>query len=204
MNLILLRQIAKLDKLLADSALYERDAAGAQAASIERGQLVKRLAEAEEATAHRLNNAYANLQKLGGRAQPSYRDIEKLIRARAMKGGIDTESARLLVNRNLVKDGNGMKWRSDPRLILTSPVRMTEKQILNMLTSVHASTILIEAVPPIGVFDEETLVRGLPIEIKTDTLVYNEDKIFIRRCGVEFRDLTDGQRQMLQQFMMEC
>ncbi|MCK5404976.1 MAG: PilZ domain-containing protein [Desulfobulbaceae bacterium] len=56
----------------------------------------------------------------------------------------------------------------------------------------------------LSIFDEETLVRGLPIEIKTDTLVYNEDKIFIRRCGVEFRDLTDGQRQMLQQFMMEC
>jgi ATP-binding cassette subfamily F protein 3 len=42
-------EIAELDKLLADPTLYERDAAGAQAASIERGQLVKRMAEAEEA-----------------------------------------------------------------------------------------------------------------------------------------------------------
>ena len=42
-------EIAKLDKLLADPTLYERDAAGAQAVNIERGQHVKRLAEAEEA-----------------------------------------------------------------------------------------------------------------------------------------------------------
>ncbi len=42
-------EIAKLDKLLADPTLYERDAAAAQAANIERGQLAKRLAEAEEA-----------------------------------------------------------------------------------------------------------------------------------------------------------
>ena len=42
-------EIAKLDKLLADPTLYERDAAGAQAVNIERGQHVKRLAKAEEA-----------------------------------------------------------------------------------------------------------------------------------------------------------
>ena len=42
-------EIAKLDKLLADPTLYERDAAGAQAVNIERGQHAKRLAEAEEA-----------------------------------------------------------------------------------------------------------------------------------------------------------
>ncbi len=42
-------EIAKLDKLLADPTLYERDAADAQAVNIERGQHVKRLAEAEEA-----------------------------------------------------------------------------------------------------------------------------------------------------------
>ena len=42
-------EIAKLDKLLADPALYEGDAARAQAVNIERGQHTKRLAEAEEA-----------------------------------------------------------------------------------------------------------------------------------------------------------
>ena len=42
-------EIARLDKMLADPTLYERDAAGAQAASIERGHLAKRLADAEEA-----------------------------------------------------------------------------------------------------------------------------------------------------------
>ncbi len=42
-------EIARLDSLLADSQLYVRDAARAQSVGIERGQLVKRLAQAEEA-----------------------------------------------------------------------------------------------------------------------------------------------------------
>jgi len=42
-------QIAKLDALLADPQIYERDAARAQSAGIERGQLVKQLAQAEDA-----------------------------------------------------------------------------------------------------------------------------------------------------------
>jgi ATP-binding cassette subfamily F protein 3 len=42
-------EIAALDKVLADPQLYLRDAAKAQSASIARGQLVKRLAAAEEA-----------------------------------------------------------------------------------------------------------------------------------------------------------
>ncbi|MEI9902322.1 MAG: ABC-F family ATP-binding cassette domain-containing protein [Hyphomicrobium sp.] len=42
-------EIARLDKLLADPQLYARDPGRAQSAAIERGQLAKRLAEAEEA-----------------------------------------------------------------------------------------------------------------------------------------------------------
>jgi ATP-binding cassette, subfamily F, member 3 len=41
-------EIARLDALLADPELYVRDATKAQSAGIERGQLVKRLAQAEE------------------------------------------------------------------------------------------------------------------------------------------------------------
>jgi ATP-binding cassette subfamily F protein 3 len=42
-------EIAQLDAVLADPQLYVRDATRAQSAGIERGQLVKRLAQAEEA-----------------------------------------------------------------------------------------------------------------------------------------------------------
>jgi len=41
-------EIAKLDQLLADPELYVKDAAKAQRAAQERGQLAKRLAEAED------------------------------------------------------------------------------------------------------------------------------------------------------------
>jgi ATP-binding cassette subfamily F protein 3 len=42
-------EIARLDELLADPQLYVREPARAQSAGIERGQIVKRLAQAEEA-----------------------------------------------------------------------------------------------------------------------------------------------------------
>jgi len=42
-------EIARLDSLLGDPQLYVRDATAAQRAGVERGQLVKRLAQAEEA-----------------------------------------------------------------------------------------------------------------------------------------------------------
>ncbi len=42
-------EIAQIDQVLADPQIYVRDAARAQSAGIERGQLVKRLAQAEEA-----------------------------------------------------------------------------------------------------------------------------------------------------------
>lgn len=115
------------------------------------------LADSESATAQRLKRACDELQKLNSRSQPVYADIEKLVRARAIRGGIDIASARLLLDRNLVNSGNTMKWRSDPRLTLTSPVRMTEKQILDLLGAVQASTILIEAVPSVYDFDPAML-----------------------------------------------
>ena len=42
-------EIAKLDALLADPRLYAKDPAKAQSVAIERGQLARRLSEAEEA-----------------------------------------------------------------------------------------------------------------------------------------------------------
>ena len=115
------------------------------------------LAEDESATAQRLARACEDLQKHGSRSPPVYDDVDKLVRARALKGGIDMDSSRLLVNRNLLRDGEKWQWRSDPRLMLASPVRMTENQILDLLCAVQSPTILIEAVPSIGVFDEATL-----------------------------------------------
>jgi ATP-binding cassette subfamily F protein 3 len=42
-------EIARIDQLLADPQIYVRGAARAQSVGIERGQLVKRLTQAEEA-----------------------------------------------------------------------------------------------------------------------------------------------------------
>ncbi len=117
------------------------------------------LAERESETGERLKRACADLQKLSSGTRPNYSDIEKLVQARAIKGGIDIESARLLVNRNVIGNDDDLKWRSDPRLTLTSPARLTEKQILNLLDSVEASTLTIESDPPTFVLNAVTLAE---------------------------------------------
>lgn len=115
------------------------------------------LAERESETGARLKKACADLKKLKVGSRPGYPDLEKLVRARATAGGIDMESARLLVQRNVVEQEDGLHWRSDPRLTLTSPARLTEKQILNLLESAQAPTITIESEPPTFMLDAETL-----------------------------------------------
>lgn len=115
------------------------------------------LAELESETTERLKRACADLQNLNTRARPGYSNIEKLVQARAIKGGIDLNSAQLLVERNVTSTGNELNWRSDPRLTLTSPARLTEKQILNLLGSVTVSTLTIESEPPSFILDEATM-----------------------------------------------
>ncbi len=115
------------------------------------------LAERESATGARLKNACADLKKLSTKTRPRYTDIEILVQARAVKGGIDIDSARLLVNRNVTGSDGNLQWRSDPRLTVTSPARLTEKQILNLLSSVEAATLTIESEPPTFILDGETL-----------------------------------------------
>jgi ATP-binding cassette subfamily F protein 3 len=63
-------EITRLDQLLADPQLYARDAAGVQKAGIERGQLAKRLAQAEEAWLE-ASEAYERARAESDGAMPS-------------------------------------------------------------------------------------------------------------------------------------
>lgn len=68
--------------------------------------------------------------------------IETMIEARFRAGNIDRESARLLVERNVIKVENAFRWRSDSRLLLPSLQYMTEEQVHSVLRLINAPIAL--------------------------------------------------------------
>jgi pimeloyl-ACP methyl ester carboxylesterase len=69
------------------------------------------------------------------------------VAARVAAGGRDAEEARPIVERNLREVEGGFAWRSDPRLRLTTPLRIEESQLRRLLSGIEASTLLLLAEP---------------------------------------------------------
>jgi pimeloyl-ACP methyl ester carboxylesterase len=69
------------------------------------------------------------------------------VKARVAAGGLDADEARPIVERNLRKVDAGFTWRSDPRLRLTTPLRIEEHQLRRLLAGIDAPTLLLLAEP---------------------------------------------------------
>lgn len=79
---------------------------------------------------------------------PRYPDSESAVAARVAGGvtPIDAETARPLVARNLVEDGEGhWRLRTDPRLLRPSPVRFSPAQALALLAAIRCPVHCLEA-----------------------------------------------------------
>lgn len=74
-------------------------------------------------------------------------DIADAVAIRRAASGLSEEAAHALVARGVAASGGGYVWSSDPRLTLASPQRYAEAQVLAMLDSVRAPTLLILAEP---------------------------------------------------------
>ncbi|PVZ64971.1 alpha/beta fold hydrolase [Pelagibaculum spongiae] len=72
--------------------------------------------------------------------------LDKAIRARVQASPMKESSARLLLERGLQLGMEGWQWRSDSRLRLPSPWRMSEAQVAGFLTAISAKTLLITAI----------------------------------------------------------
>jgi pimeloyl-ACP methyl ester carboxylesterase len=75
-----------------------------------------------------------------------YPDIETAIQARQRVGNLGYKAAEYLIRRGLRKTAGGYSWRHDRRLALSSPLYLTEPQVLAFLRSVSARTLLIKAI----------------------------------------------------------
>ncbi len=69
--------------------------------------------------------------------------LESAIRARVVVSDLKYQQAKLLVERGLIKEGQGYSWRSDTRLRNTSPYRLTLKQAQQFIRDIKCPVQLI-------------------------------------------------------------
>lgn len=90
----------------------------------------------------------AHAQRETSRRPPRvFASIDAAIAARVAAGGLDADEARSIVERNLRETEGGHRWRSDPRLRLTSPLRIDEMQLRRVIAGITSPTLLLLAEP---------------------------------------------------------
>ena len=105
------------------------------------------LADDGSRTLERFRSAYATRAGAADKRLRVFADLDAAITARVAAGGLDAEAARPIVERGVRAVAGGWIWSSDPRLTLTSPVRLAEAQVRALLTGLTAPTLLLLAVP---------------------------------------------------------
>ena len=106
------------------------------------------LADAEDHTAARLREAVAARRALAGKRLRVFPDIDTAVRARMQANALSKPVARLLVERGLVAVDGGYSWSTDPRLTISTAVRMTEGQVRDLLAHIECPVRVIYADPP--------------------------------------------------------
>ncbi len=106
------------------------------------------LAEVPERTALRLREAVAAARALPSKKLRVFADLAAPIRARMQANQLSEASARLLVERGVVRVEGGFVWSSDPRLTLPALQRMTEPQIRELIAGIDCPARVIFADPP--------------------------------------------------------
>lgn len=74
-----------------------------------------------------------------------YSSIDEAARIRAQKGYLSFELTKIIASRGLKHDEKGYTWAHDDRLLLPSPLRMTEEQVLPFLENITQPSLLISA-----------------------------------------------------------
>lgn len=117
------------------------------------------LADTEERTASRLREAVAAGRALRGKRLRVFPDSDAAVRARMQasligEDALDESLVRLLVERGLRPVEGGFTWSSDPRLTLSTPTRMTEGQVRDLLRSLACPVLVVYAEPAQPYFPE--------------------------------------------------
>jgi pimeloyl-ACP methyl ester carboxylesterase len=92
-----------------------------------------------------LAKSIKQMKILGNKMPPLYENLEQMVEARAKVGDMERSSVEALVARSSIHLEDGVTWRSDPRLRITSPVYLTDDQVLSYLKGIQSTVLLITA-----------------------------------------------------------
>lgn len=123
-----------------------------------------------QTTSTQLSSYMRYLTKEELKKSKGYTSIEKAARARSVKGYVSLDIAHTLCERGLIEREGLFYWRHDYRLLVASPLKMTEAQILSCLNAITTKTCLIIADKGFS-FDSELMqnrakaVKNLNLEL---------------------------------------
>jgi len=112
------------------------------------------LSDTAEHTAARLRESVAARRALADKRLRVFPDLDSAVRARMHANGLSEPVARLLVERGVVAVDGGYSWSSDPRLTITTAVRMIEVQVRDLLVNIECPVRVIYADPPAPYFPD--------------------------------------------------
>ena len=69
--------------------------------------------------------------------------LDKVVKARCFVSDLNEENAKLICNRNLTTHDGRMRFRSDSKLKVRSLVRLTELQVVDILSSISTTCLII-------------------------------------------------------------
>ena len=120
-----------------------------------------------ENAAERLGMALQAQLSLQDKRKPVYSTLERAVQAR-MKGvvAVSREAAELLAQRGLMPVPGGYTWRSDSRLTLASPVRLTDEQAMAFVRRIGCPAQLVVAADGMLAKHSE-LLSQLPFTVTT-------------------------------------
>lgn len=110
------------------------------------------LSNEAEGMPQRLEHHLAERRRLAVKGPPKYATLDEVVHLRRMVGSLAERSARRLVERGMKPAAEGVTWRSDPKLRLPSPMRLTLQQVQSFLKRIACPTLVIRA------------EQGMPIE----------------------------------------
>lgn len=145
--------------------------AGAMPERIERLALIDGLIPytGEPDTApQKLGEALKAQLALAGKSKPVYAEFDRAVEARMRGvGAVSREAAELLAQRGLMPVPGGYTWRTDSRLTLPSPLRLTHAHALSFARSLQCPAKLVMAQQGMLLAQPSItqLVEGLTIEV---------------------------------------
>jgi pimeloyl-ACP methyl ester carboxylesterase len=91
-----------------------------------------------------INKAIKQRALLKDKSKPIYSSFEQALNARAAASQINKELIKPIVERGLTSVNNGYTWRADPRLRTSSPIRISEDSLQQILSNIKSPVLLIE------------------------------------------------------------